>query len=968
MKKSLLFCFLLCSSLVFSQKNPLESANKISQKKWVDSVYTGMSLDQKIGQLFMVDIFSSKPKSVTDHIKTLIKNYHIGGVIFSKGDPQRQAKLNNEYQELSMIPLLIGMDAEWGLAMRLDSTYAFPWNMTLGAIEDLKTVERVGKQIGKHNKRLGVHINFAPVVDINVNPDNPIIGNRSFGEDKYNVTQKAIAFMKGMHSENVLSSAKHFPGHGDTDVDSHKALPVLNFSRKRLDSIELYPYKLMIKAGVSSIMVGHLNVPVLDDRKNHPSSISKPIITNLLKEDYGYKGLIFTDALNMRGISDYDEPGKVDLEAFKAGNDILLIPESVPKGVAQIKKAYKSGEITEKRLKHSVKKILMAKYKVGLNAYKPVDTTNLLNDLNTAKDDLIYEEAIEKAITLIKNNRGILPIKKLKNTKVAYVALGDKKGDDFLNTLKKYTAVDKVESNNLSELLTKLKGYDQVIVGFHKANQNPWQDYKFSNKELQWLDKIAAQNLTILSLFARPYALLDIDSFTNIDAILVAYQNSKIAQEKAAQILFGALGAKGKLPVSIGNTFPVGTQYKTNSIGRLSYGTPESVEVDSKKLTVIDSLAKIAVANKMTPGLQLVIARKGRVFYHKNFGYHTYAEKQKVKNDDVYDLASLTKILATLPRIMELQEKDIISMHTTLQEILPELRDTNKANITLKEMLSHYARLKPWIPFYIATIDEETNKASTKYFKSNKTGKFSVKVAENFYMRQDLQDTIYKAIANSELREKLEYKYSDLPYYFLKRFIERAYASSLDYLSQEHLYKIIGANRTGYLPLNRIDKNNIIPTEIDDYWREQKIQGYVHDQGAAMQGGIGGHAGVFSNANDVAKIMQMYLNGGYYGGRNYFKRETINAFNTCYYCDEDVRRGVGFDKPQLEEVGPTCGCVSMNSFGHTGFTGTYAWADPDEEIIYVFLSNRTFPDATNRKLITEDIRTKIQAAIYQAIK
>lgn len=968
MKKSLFICFLLCSSFLFAQKNsPLKSMNATAQKKWVDSLYANMSLDQKIGQLFMVDIFSSKPKSVTNHIKTLIKNYHIGGVIFSKGGPQRQAKLNNEYQELSKIPLLVGMDAEWGLSMRLDSTYAFPWNMTLGAIDDLKTVERVGKQIGKHNKRLGVHINFAPVVDINVNPDNPIIGNRSFGENKYNVTQKAIAFMKGMHSENILSSAKHFPGHGDTDVDSHKALPVLNFSRKRLDSIELYPYKLMIKAGVSSIMVGHLNVPALDDRKNHPSSISKPIITNLLKEDYNYKGLIFTDALNMRGISDYDEPGKVDLEAFKAGNDILLIPENVAKGVSKIKQAYKKGDITEARLQHSVKKILMAKYKVGLNRYKPVNTLNLIKDLNTPENDLVYEEAIEKAITLLKNNRGILPIRNLKK-KVAYINLGTESGDDFYKTLEKYTDVDKIDKVDLKSVLKELENYQHVIIGYHKANDNPWQGYKFTKKELTWIDKISKQNETILSVFARPYALLDIKSFTNIEGVLMAYQNSKIAQEKTAQIIFGAIGAKGKLPVSIGDVFPEGTQFKTTAIKRLSYGTPESVGMKSEKLAVIDSLAQMAVDKEMTPGLQLVIARKGKVFYHKNFGYHTYKKKQKVDFEDVYDLASLTKILATLPMIMELQEKNIITMNTTLKEILPELRDTNKANISLIEMLSHYARLKAWIPFYISTIDEDTRKASIKYFRKSNQGAFSVKVADDFYMRRDIQDSIYKKIANSDLRKKKEYKYSDLAYYFLKRFIERAYSSSLDYLSQHHLYKTIGANRTGYLPLDKFKKHTIIPTEIDDYWREQTIQGYVHDQGAAMQGGIGGHAGVFSNANDVAKIMQMYLNGGYYGGKHYFSTETINAFNTCYYCDQDVRRGVGFDKPQLKEVGPTCGCVSMKSFGHTGFTGTYAWADPDEEIVYIFLSNRTFPDATNRKLISEDIRTKIQSAIYQAIE
>ncbi|WP_121665308.1 glycoside hydrolase family 3 N-terminal domain-containing protein [Mesonia aquimarina] len=968
-KKFCFFFILFCCAfqLLAQQKNPLATEDYLVQEAWVDSVYTSLSTEEKIGQLFMVDIFSNKSKAETDKIKELIEEHHIGGVIFSKGGPLQEAKLTNEYQALSKIPLLIGMDAEWGLAMRLDSTYAFPWNMTLGAVDDNLLVEQVGAQVAKHCKRLGIHINFAPVADINVNPANPIIGNRSFGESRENVTEKAVAFMKGMHSEGVLSSAKHFPGHGDTDTDSHKALPSLDFSKKRLDSIELYPFRKMIQEGVSSIMVGHLNVPALDNRSGSPSSISRPIITDLLKEKYQYKGLIFTDALNMRGIADYDEPGRVDLEAFLAGNDILLIPEDVPKASKILLNAYQDSLITEKRLKHSVKKILSAKYKVGLNNYKPIDTTYLIKDLNSIRNDLIYSEVMEKAVTVIKNNRGVLPIKELKNKKIAYVNFGDENGDAFLKQLRDYTRIDKIEATHLNDLLLQLKDYDLVITGLHKSNESPWKSYQFTEKELVWLHEIARENNTILSIFTRPYALLNIKSFTNLDGIIIGYQNSEIAQQKTAQAIFGAIDAKGKLPVSIGKSFPVGTQFKTNSIKRLAYGIPESVGLNSAKLHQIDSIAQLAVDKKMTPGLQMVIARKGKIIYRKNFGYHTYENKLPVTDNDVYDLASLTKILATLPLMMELHEKGEINMNTKLKEILPETKNSNKADITLKEMLSHYARFKPWIPFYIGTLDKKTNKASSTYFRNQDNVTFHTEVAKDFYMRNDIQDSVYTEIIKSDLLRKKEYKYSDLPYYLLKKYLESYYTSSLADITQENFYENLGANKTGYLPIQRFNLNNIIPTENDDYWRDQRIQGYVHDQGAAMFGGVGGHAGLFSNANDVAKIMQMYLNGGYYGGQRFLKQETIDAFNTCYYCEDDVRRGVGFDKPQLDEVGPTCGCVSMTSFGHTGFTGTYAWADPEEEIVYIFLSNRTFPDATNRKLIYEDIRTKIQRLIYEAI-
>ncbi len=963
-----------------SENHPLAHKDHEAQQKWVDSLYSAMSLEEKIGQLFMVQVFSNQDKASENKIAKLIRDNHIGGLIYSKGGPVRQAKLNNLYQAISKTPLLIGMDAEWGLSMRLDSTYAFPWNMTLGAITNNKLVEQTGYQIGEHCKRLGVHFNFAPVVDINTNPNNPIIGNRSFGEDRDNVTEKALAFMKGMQDAGVLANAKHFPGHGDTESDSHKTLPTINFEAKRIDSIELYPYKKLIKEGLSSVMVAHLNVPSLEPRRGFPSSLSKHIVTDILKERLGFKGLIFTDALEMKGVADYIEKGidgnsansvpkagDIDLMAFLAGNDVMLMSENPVEAIHKFVEAYQDAVISEERLAHSVKKILMAKFKVGLNNYKPIGQATVINDLNRLEDDLLYGQLMEEAITVLKSASDILPLRNLDTKKIAYVELGDDSGSPFYDELKKYAKIHKVKAEKLDELITKLQNYNTVIVGFHKQNDHPWKDYKFKDKERVWLQEMARTNTVILDVFARPYALMDLTTITNIDGIVLSYQNSEIAQQKSAQVIFGAVEAKGKLPVSAGEYFKVGDGITYNSLMSLSYGLPERVGMSSEKLQRIDSVANYAVNNKMTPGIQLLVARKGKVVYNKNFGKHTYNGSKTVEFDDLYDVASLTKILATLPLLMELEEKKAVSLNSKLSRILPEYQESNKKNITIKQMLSHYAQLRPWVPFYVSTLDSVTNKPDPKYYRRAQTPRFSIKVAEELYLRHDYPDSIQKIILESELLSRLRYRYSDLPYYILKKYIEGYYKKPLDQLVQEHFYQPMGANYTTYNPSSKFSDRQIVPTEVDDYFRYQEVHGYVHDMGAAMQNGVGGHAGVFSNANDVAKIMQMYLQKGYYGGKRYLKPETIDKFNTCYFCHKNVRRGIGFDKPQLGDEGPTCGCISMTSFGHSGFTGTYAWADPEEEIIYIFLANRTYPKAGKNLLLRENIRTEIQRMIYEAI-
>lgn len=926
-----------------------------------------MSIHEKVGQLFMVDVFSKDSKDKTDLINSLIKDYYIGGIIFSKGGPVRQAKLSNQYQKISKTPLLMAMDAEWGLAMRLDSTFAYPWNMTLGAIADNKIVYDIGKQIGAHVKRMGMHINFSPVVDINTNPNNPIIGNRSFGEDRDNVTNKALAYMRGMQSTGILANAKHFPGHGDTDLDSHKILPTISFTKKRLDSIELHPYKRLFQEGLSSVMVAHLNVPALEKRKNFPSSISKAIVTDLLQDDLNFQGLIFTDALNMKGASNFKKPGEIDLAAFLAGNDVLLISESIPKAHQLIVEAIRKGKISEERLSRSVKKILFAKYKVGLNNYQPIELNSLISDLNTPYDVMLYEKAIENALTVLKNDRLIIPIRKIEKTKIAYVHMGDDTGTYFLNHLNKYAQVDWIKANSITEYKEKLKEYDLTIIGFHKSNANPWKEYKFSDHELTKLYEISRTNKVILDVFTRPYAINDIQSFSNINGILLSYQNSKISQELSAQLIFGSITAKGSLPVSIGNQFPVNTTNFTRLQKRLQYGTPESVGVNSTKLKNIDSLVNYGIKENMMPGAQVLVARKGKIIYNKAFGYHTQEKINKVSENDIYDLASLTKILATLPMVMKLVDDSTISLDTKISELLPEYFATNKENITVKEMLSHYARIKSWIPFYLETLDS-LKLPDKKYYSKSKSNDYEIQVANDLYVRNDMKDSIYLKIKESELYDRLRYKYSDLPFYILKEFLERHHNKQFKDLVQNELYQSIGANHTTFLPLEKFTLDMIPPTEIDQYFRMQKIHGFVHDQGAALLGGVSGHAGLFSNANDIAKIMQMYLWNGSYGNYQYIKSETIDLFNSCNFCDVDVRRGVGFDKPQLDDIGPTCGCISMNSFGHSGFTGTFTWADPDEEIIYVFLSNRTYPSADNKSIIENNLRSDIQGLIYESIE
>jgi beta-glucosidase-like glycosyl hydrolase/CubicO group peptidase (beta-lactamase class C family) len=996
-------------------KNPktlAENENNIGilpiSSSWVDSVYKSLTMEEKIGQLFMVSAYSNKKPSHTQHIIKLIKKYHIGGLIFFQGTPEKQVKLTRIYQNYSKTPLMIAMDAEWGLGMRLDKTISYPRQMALGAIQNDSLIYQMGHSIGKQLKRLGVQINFAPVVDINNNPANPVIGSRSFGEDKYNVARKGIAYMNGLQDNNILAVAKHFPGHGDTDSDSHKTLPVIKHDSARLDSIELYPFKQLINNGVGGIMTAHLHIPAYIQEPNKPSTLSDQVVSELLKKDLNFRGLIFTDALNMKGVTNYYKPGEIEAKALEAGNDVLLYPQDVPKAISYIKKQIRKGNIDKKRVEESCKKILAFKYWAGLDK---MDKANS-NDQQILTDSLLSEDLhkpeyyvekralIENSMTLIKNKDQLLPLTNVNDKKITSIALGASKITSFQKMLDKNARVNHlmITSYNFDQNLQReCKKSDLVIISTHNTNESPYNNYGISKKQFSLIKEISETSKVLLVHHGNPYALKNKRGLEKVQSILIAFNDDPLTQRLSAQGIFGTFKINGLLPVTIDKNYMVKTGISLTDKQILKYTIPEEAKLSAEVLKKIDSIALRAIENKATPGCQVFVAKDGKVVYNKSFGHHTYLKKRPVKNNDLYDIASLTKIVATVPSLMKLFEEKVITLEDSLGKFLPELDTTNKTNLVLKDILTHQARLKSWIPFYQSTLQTLfpgkellSTKPSEEYpfkigkhaymaknfiykdsiFKHKKSKEFSIQVADNLYMKNSYKDTIYKNINQSELLDKKEYVYSDLGYYYLFSIIERLNNKNFEDFVYRNFYKPMNAVHTCFLPLEKFSKKQIVPTENDMVFRKQLLQGYVHDPGAAMLGGVCGHAGVFSNAGDLGKIMQMYLNEGFYGGKRYFSPETIQLFTSSpYEKSNDNRRAIGFDKPILEEgePGPTCKEVSAESFGHSGFTGTIAWADPKDKIVYVFLSNRIHPDQDNRKLIENDVRTKIQKVIYDAI-
>ncbi len=967
----------LFSRNTFAQVIAATGENSIATV-WVDSVFKTLTPDEQIAQLMVVrlsTINSNKTVTFYDSLVTeLIRQYNIGSICVFQGSPVKQATIINSLQALAKTPLLVTIDAEWGVGMRMtDSVLPLPKQMMLGAVQDSSIAYQYGKIVAAQCKRIGIQVNFAPVVDVNNNPDNPVINDRSFGEDKYKVASFGVQYMKGMQDNGVMACAKHFPGHGDVAVDSHLDLPLINKTKPQLEALELYPFRQIFKAGVGSVMIAHLYIPAIDTSANRATSLSKKNVTDLLRNEIGYQGLTFTDALEMQGVKKFFPDGAASVESIIAGNDMLCLPGDVPLAISKIKEAIDSNLISRADIEMHCKKVLMAKYQYGLANLKPINTNNITNDLNRDVSNM-RKLIAENALTVLKKTDVVyfpLPAKTDSTAKaVVYVSIGTSSDNAFAKRMRADYNADviyfdyKEEASRIAAIVAQVKkDYKMVIIGIHGYNRAPANNFGISKNAIDLVTQLQQNTKSISFVFGNPYAIKNWCAAKNLVA---CYEDDDIIQNTAIDLLQGKIAAKGKLPVTVCEEYKYGTGINFKAIHPPQF---EKGVLDAAKLTVIDSIARDAIAKGATPGAVVLIAKDGKIVYHKAYGNYTYTDAEPVNKESVFDMASVTKICATTISVMRLYDDGKLDLKKKLGDYLPWVKGTNKENLSIENILLHQAGLVAYIPFYKETLEVD-GKPSAKYYATAKSDSFSIRVAKDMYMRSDWRDTIYKRILESPLGQANKYIYSDNDFIFLGKVVEAISGLPLNSYVEKEFYQPMGLTTAGFKPTEKFPLKRIIPTEQEKQFRMQLLRGDVHDPGAAMFGGVAGHAGLFSNAYDLAIIMQMLLNGGTINGKRYLQKETIDLF-TAYHSNIS-RRGYGFDKPEKDNNKRPdpypCLSASPTTFGHTGYTGTCVWVDPVYNLVYVFLSNRVNPDGgENTKLLKMNVRTNIQEAIYKAM-
>jgi beta-glucosidase-like glycosyl hydrolase/CubicO group peptidase (beta-lactamase class C family) len=972
MKPFLFFCCLLCGLSVSAQQF-LEPGDAAS--RWVDSTFRKLSRKQKIAQLMVIRLSEIRGREVVffeEKVKKDIKKYNIGSICLFQGSPSKQAQVINTLQSIAPTPLLVCIDGETGVGMRfIDSVSKFPDQLTIGAVQDAAIAYKIGQAIAAQCKRIGIQVNYAPVVDINNNPDNPVINYRSFGEDKYKVALMGTRIMKGMQDAGVMACAKHFPGHGDVAVDSHKDLPVINKSFDQLDSLELYPFRQLISEGVGSVMVAHLSIPAIDSTPNQPTSLSRKNITGLLRNQLGFKGITFTDALEMKGVAKYYPQGEAAVQSLIAGNDMLCLPGDIKGSIKKVKKAIRQGQLSWSAIDEKVKRVLLAKYNLGLDTLHPIEPAHLTADLN-AEVSTLKKEVYRNAITLLRQSAAeLLPLPAGK--KIAYIGIGLQQAGHFATQLQAGWSTDCFyfsyadSEAKAQEIVNKVKqGYDAVVIGLHRYAKYPAGNFGISPAATGLLQQLQLLPNSISFVFGNPYAIKNMCNAANLVA---CYEDDSLMHEAAVDLLKGSLVAKGKLPVTVCETFHYGDGITTNYY--FPKASPAELGMDASKLNQIDSVAAKAIRERATPGCVVLVARNGKLAFLKAYGHMNYDNKEAVTTESIYDLASVTKISATTVSVMKLYEEGRLDIHKTLGDYLPWLRGSDKAGLTLENVLLHQAGLVAWIPFYRETIDTITGRPKPGFYVSQPDAAHSIRVAENMYMRNDWEDTMYRRIRTSKLGPANKYVYSDNDFILLGKIVEQLTGQPLDEYVRYTFYLPLRMISTGFHPREHDPLSQIAPTEKEKYFRLQPIRGDVHDPGAAMFGGVAGHAGLFSNAYDLAQLYQMLLNGGELHGVRLLKKETIDYF-TAYHSTIS-RRGLGFDKPEKDnatrkEPYPSASASPL-TFGHTGFTGICVWADPKYNLLYIFLSNRVCPDGgENNRLSQLGIRPAIQELIYQSIQ
>ena len=970
----------------------LPSAADKACAQWVDSVFARLSLQEKIGQLLVPRVPAVDSKETRKQVKEWVKKYKIGGLLFAQGTAEEEAIVTNYAQKYARVPLMITFDGEWGLAMRLQGVPEYPRNAALGCITDNSLIEAYGREVARQLRELGVQVNFAPVADVNTNPLNPVINVRSFGENPRLVAEKVVAYGKGLESGGVLSVSKHFPGHGDTDSDSHKVLPRVWGDRLRLDSMELYPFKAMVKAGLGGVMIAHLQVPAIEPDEELPSSLSSNVVNGLLKDELGFEGLVFTDALDMKGVTGASQ---YYAAAVLAGNDMLLVQYTPDKALDELVKAVHAGQISETLINEKCRKVLAYKYMLGLRERKPkVQVSGLGYRINSEEAHMLASKLRKASVTVLNNYFNVLPLAG-GNAQVAVLSLGaDKQDSAFVEAMRQQADVDvyrlpwnagEPEKGNVRKALS---AYKRVVVSIAGVSYVSEDDVAF----------LAGLNLSAPLVYAcfTPYRLLNLltPALSKASAVVLAHSAEEDLQQHVARLLFGQEGANGRLSMSIGSLFPAGTGCDLVPGKTKGAVVPDDYGMKSYILQRIDEVASKGIEAGAYPGCRILVLKDGIPVYDKGFGMHSPTDSTTVRPTDLFDLASLTKTTATLLAVMKLYDEGKLRLDDKVSKFLSFLRGTNKRNITIRELLFHESGLPPYIRFYVDVIDprsvhgpyaqrekdewHRTQISEHSYYSSDfkfKRGMVSSKpsevytlhMADGMWMNKRFKAQVLRGIASCKLGEN-RYVYSDLGFILLQQVVEQITQLPMDLYLDKEFYAPMGLQRTLFLPLNRYPKAEIMPTAFNDFLRRQDICGYVHDETAACLGGIAGHAGLFSTAAEVARIYQMLLNGGELDGKRYLSAETCHLFTIGKSLLS--RRGLGFDRPDVGIVkrSPCAPSAPAEVFGHTGFTGTCVWADPVSKTVYVFLSNRLCPNVWNTKLGDMDIRTDIQELIFESLK
>ncbi len=981
MKKSLLL--LLLATLLITKpmlthaagENPLPWLSYLNDRR-VDSLLNTLTVREMIAQIIWVPAWAGTKNDNYTEVEELVKKYGIGGVIFFEGELDRQVDFTKRISSVSKLPLIFVMDAEWGTGMRLKEVEDFPYQMTLGAVQNDSLIYLMGAAVARQCREIGINLNLAPVADVNNNPLNPVIGYRSFGEDPEKVARKAVMYMKGMQDNGIIACAKHFPGHGDTDIDSHTGLPVIRGSRERFDTVELVPFYRLAEEGIGAVMSAHINVPDIDPTPNLPSTFSRKVITEILKNEAGFKGLVVTDAMNMAGATMTYPAGIAEAEAIKAGNDIIEYAPDPVKAIDEIASRIEKGELSVDEIRSRCRKLIAVK--VWLSDDKHREYGKGSKDYSEASaGPALIRDLYAGAMTLIENNNNLIPIGRLDKLRIATVAVNRLAPAEFQKMTDRYTNadhffIDPANEQSAEYVMSKLKDYDIVIAGICGPDQR-MSSTSWVNPALKAVyNRLAAMERSAIIWFGNPYGLAKLDLETRPSALLVAYQNNNYTQQVAVQVIFGALGASGRLPVTINETYPEGMGIKTPGNLRLQYGFPENAGISSVSLTSkIDSIVRAGIDSIAFPGCQVLIARKGIVVFNKCYGFHFYDSTEAVTESDLWDLASVTKVSAGTASLMLLDSRGLFDPDKTLGYYLPWYRHSDKGDMLMREMLAHQSGLIAFIPFWRNTVNEDGTFREGIY-SGREDRKFALPVTDSLFINRRYTKEMFREIRDSKTGPKV-YRYSDLTFILAAEIVESLTDTTIDRFAPMNIYRPIGAFNITYNPYEKYPREHIVPTEHDSLFRRQLIRGTVHDENAAMLGGVSGHAGLFATGNDLMKLMEMYRRGGEYGGERILSADVLREYTRVQYPENDNRRGLGFDKPLLgndtlppEEAYPARS-ASPASFGHSGFTGTFVWIDPDAGITYVFMSNRVYPTRRNNKISDLSIRGAILQAAYDSM-